>query len=539
MLIYNQKKEFVGISEDTLRSIGYNSATELQEDAIDFADLFENKPGFLHNFKNFSWLEYILHSEQDNTKARIRCNGKIYESGFKIENYAFIVSGENEPGFSVELTDLIVIGDDDGSREREVFEPEAPQALQMPDLMQTQEQTQQTQMPLEEEIISDPVIPQAPTEPMSMPELDDIELAEETNASTTDFDFDVMADPEPVAEPTEFQVPEIEETPVDDVAIQTFEVPETDLSDLELETSMDYTYDPSIAADELGLPSDLIDEFVGDFIVQAKKFRPDIEDAIHAQDFDNIQILSHKLKGVAANLRIEDALEVLSFLNTSKDVSKLKKYLDYLYQIVHQLEFGDDDSAPINTQAPAEDIQVDEPAGLEGEDLYSFDLISQPSQEVEGIPSLDMDLTEDEEIKSLEDDNFQMSNDITELPIIEDKPSDTISTAEETVTPLDHIDTNKFDIHEASSNLDIPMETLKSYVDDFVDQANDVKSELESALTSKDFEEVKQLATQLKGMSEALNMTHATELLSTLQTTEDIDVAIENAKELFIFIREL
>ena len=522
MLIYNIKKEFVGITEELLRRVGYNTASELQEDAVDFADLFENRPGFIHNFKNFSWLDFILHSEQDNTKARIRCNGKIYECGFKISNYFFIAAGENEPGFIVELTDLNIIGDDDGSSIREVYEPEAPQALQMPDLMEVTTADDS----FRQEPQAEHVMPSAEIEAISMPELTEIEPMPELDEAIESFDMDLISEPEP--EPIKIETPTTPEPIVQTApAVTPTAVTSAFIESLGLETPADYVYDPSIAADELGLPSDLIDEFVGDFIVQAKKFRPDLEDAINSQDFDNIQILSHKLKGVAANLRIEDALEILSFINSSKDVSKLNDYLNYLYQIVHRLEFGNDATAPVAEVTDAPSLIESDTAE---DDLYAFDLISTDHNDSEAsIPDIDESLNSP--LDKLEDDMLDISDDLLDLPLKQEEES--------TTTPLDHIDTNKFDIHEAASNLDIPMETLKSYVDDFVDQANELKSELESALTSNNLEEVKQLATQLKGMSDSLNMTHASELLSVLQTTDDTQVAIENAKELFIFIREL
>lgn len=525
MLIYNGNKEFVGITEDTLRSVGYNNATELLEDSVDFADLFENRPGYLHNFKNFSWLEYIIHNDQDNPKARIRCNGKVYESSFEIDNYAFITSDGSEPGFSVELTDLVLIGDDDGTQERELFEPEAPQALQMPDLMQNKT-ISKPEIPEIKESIPEPIPVSETVEPLPMPDLmEDIEITEEENLAVSPLDIDLMSEtPIDDLPDNDLDIPMVHEE-IEHTEIKTAQTPQIDIEGLELKIAPEYVYDPSIAADELGLPSDLIDEFVGDFIIQAKKFRPDIEEAISSQDFDNIQILSHKLKGVAANLRIENALEVLTVINSEKDINKLEKYLSYLYQIIEQLEGKSDQSIP-EIQKDIEPMSeiIETLKSDNDDDLYTLDPISQSQGEHEDVIPLNMPPFDDA-LMEIEEKSYD--------------PVEVVSEKSDTTTPLDHIDTSKFDIHKAAENLDIPMETLKSYVDDFVDQANSLKSALESALTSKNFEEVKQLSTQLKGISEALNMTYASDLLSLLQTTEDINIAIDNAKKLYVFIREL
>jgi hypothetical protein len=631
VLIYNSRKEFVDATIDTLRRVGYNSISELQEDAVDFADLFENKPGFVHNFKNFSWIDFILHSEHDNTKARIRCNGKIYESSFKIDTHFFTPGDESDKGFAIELSDVIVVGDDENSKEREVNDD---LSIQIPAHSEPDESSYSEPMSMPDLSMTDDEIT-----PISMPDLDISPEtpsfdAEEPTISPMDFDLDVMNDtPVDVAPIAPVDVAPI--APVDVAPTPAPTAPVADNSELfaslGLETSADYVYDPSISADELGLPTDLIDEFVGDFIVQAKKFRPDLEEAMNTPDFDNIQILSHKLKGVAANLRIEDALEVLTVINTSQDINKLKDHLTYLYQIVSRLEFGDEAPAPevvtapaaempsIEEQTPAVDNSLDldimptfdEPANSEPMDIspsfdapmddalldimptfdepienepmdispsfdapmddapldimpldmdikpdtepeaveakdenveydFSFDLL--PSQDGE-LTSMDMDF--DMPSISIEDEPFQSPQDDSALQMhdfdldINEAVSPVDTPTAEAPSLLSHIDPSKFDVKEATESLDIPIETLKSYVDDFVDQANGMKAELEDALTSQNLAEVKELATQLIGMSDSLHMTYASELLTTLQTTEDSTAAIESAKELFVFIREL
>lgn len=599
MLIYNYRKEFIEATQDTLSRLGYNNAQELQEDAVDIADLFENRPGFVHNFKNFSWIDFILHSEQDNLKARIRCNGKIYECGFKLDPYE-IPTEEDTNGFALTLTDLIVVGDDEDSKERAITEsfgstpqkqytpPSSPEPVIASAPMQVPTQSSipaefsmdddDFSIPMEEISMPEPT---QSNEPMDMPSF----------GESLDFEESISTPPEPMIETLSdeatFDAPEIP------IATPPVPAPSSNhvlVESLDLETSSDYVYDPSIAADELGLPSDLIDEFVGDFIVQAKKFHPDLDEAINAEDFDNIQILSHKLKGVAANLRIEDALEVLTFINTSQDIPKLKNHTNYLYQIVHHLEFGAETPIPENTdtlaiqeigsEMPMEntfEIQDPEPISSDTQttdipsdslDTLDFDVPPISNDPIDEAPSFtdmptddfasiedsfeldiptapaednfDLDMSFDEPLASIDNQDFQspeddlldLSQNTLDIPS-EDPAVETSSGL------LSHIDTNKFNIHEAAENLDIPMETLKSYIDDFVDQANSLKTELESALSSQNLNEVKELATQLQGMSEALNMTHASELLSTLQTTNDANEAIESAKELFIFIREL
>ena len=81
----------------------------------------------------------------------------------------------------------------------------------------------------------------------------------------------------------------------------------------------------------------MIEEFIEDFVAQAKDFREGLYKALELGDKDKLKIFSHKLKGVAANLRIEDALESLTTINTSENNDEIKVELDNFYQIISKL----------------------------------------------------------------------------------------------------------------------------------------------------------------------------------------------------------
>jgi len=98
-----------------------------------------------------------------------------------------------------------------------------------------------------------------------------------------------------------------------------------------------YIYNPEVASKELGLPLDLIEEFIQDFIAQAGDFKPELYASLNDGDIDNVKTLSHKLKGVAANLRIEDAFEVLALINATPDIAVIQTNLDLFYKIIAKL----------------------------------------------------------------------------------------------------------------------------------------------------------------------------------------------------------
>lgn len=86
-------------------------------------------------------------------------------------------------------------------------------------------------------------------------------------------------------------------------------------------------FDPNVAAESLGLPTELISEFVVDFIEQAQEGK-DIFDVAYAnQDIKTIQENAHKLKGAAANLRIEPLATKLEELQHNSDMQEVPQML--------------------------------------------------------------------------------------------------------------------------------------------------------------------------------------------------------------------
>ncbi|TQV63802.1 MAG: Hpt domain-containing protein [Sulfurovum sp.] len=96
-------------------------------------------------------------------------------------------------------------------------------------------------------------------------------------------------------------------------------------------------YNPKLAADELNLPIVLIEEFVEDFIQQAKQDRDHLLASYYQKDMDNIHELGHKLKGAASNLRINEIADALEDIQFCDDHDKLRdmfiKYWGYFISL--------------------------------------------------------------------------------------------------------------------------------------------------------------------------------------------------------------
>ncbi len=78
------------------------------------------------------------------------------------------------------------------------------------------------------------------------------------------------------------------------------------------------------ASNELGLPVELIDEFVHDFIEQAHENTLEMLEAYDVKDLARIQKLGHLLKGASSNLRINPLAETLYEIQFCEDFNKVE-----------------------------------------------------------------------------------------------------------------------------------------------------------------------------------------------------------------------
>lgn len=102
MLIYNHKKEFLGIDEGYLKALGLSSLAELQNEADDFADLFVKTPGYIHNFKHVHWIDYITCNDSGiDSKVVINVKGKNYTTPIEIQTLYLTQNPSEKPTESI------------------------------------------------------------------------------------------------------------------------------------------------------------------------------------------------------------------------------------------------------------------------------------------------------------------------------------------------------------------------------------------------------------------------------------------------------
>lgn len=392
MLIYNYKKEFIGIDENDLKILGLSNLAQLRDEVNDFADLFVKSPGYIHNFKNVHWLDYIVCGEGSDAKAMIRIKDKTFTTSIDIKAI-YLNDNPMQKGYIVNLQNL-----------RQTLTSSEEQSAY--EILHKEKMGVALKDSIEKTKISVDLKEAPPKVDLKIDNLEIKDIKKEQPKSPPKVTYTV-----------------IEQTPE--------------------EHFKDYKYDPHVASEELGLPIDLVEEFVQDFIAQANSFKEELYIHLQNNDLTNLKIQSHKLKGVAANLRIEDALDALSVINTSKDFAEIKYNLDRLYKIIKKLSNQDNE---IQSIAP---IDID----------------------------LDM-LTKDVEIE----------NPISPIHIVETSKSYT------------------YDISKVASEIGLDTDSFRELFNNYVEEAKDICQSIIKEANLGNFNVVSSKAIKLKGMSENMRI---------------------------------
>lgn len=450
---FNHKKEFVGIDETDLKALGFLSIADLRAQAADFADLFVKTPGYIHNFKHVHWIDYIACGEDGiDAKAIIQAKEQKFTTNIAIKTI-YLVDNPAQKAFIVELVNLRALSQ---KLETQII-PAAAQPAQQKDVPPTvtplkKEPSYESLSPT---IIKDPYEEESHEIPYEVPKQRDITLHID----------DLLAEKPPLIKEEEPAV--IAPSFITQEVIQEEEDP-----------FANYVFDPHTASHDLGLPIDLVEEFVQDFIAQAKSFKEDLYNSLHSGNMDNLKIQSHKLKGVAANLRIEDALDALKIINTSHDEYEVKSNLDRFYAIIAKLAKEEPSAAIVQPTPPKEEEEL----------ILSFK---------EETPKISPTASE-EPIKVEEP---QETNEPQELP------------AARTMPPYD----KKSVAHE----IGLDLESFRELFEDYIAEAKEVVQTMQVAAQKGDLAVCKNASIKLKGMNENMRVHHFDTSLENILSATD------------------
>jgi HPt (histidine-containing phosphotransfer) domain-containing protein len=492
MIIYNHKLEFVGIDDKDLRSIGYKNLLEMQSECSDFADLFVNRPNYIHNFKNFSWIYFVLNSDFPEAKVIIAAKGREFSATLEINSF-YLNDTPDKEAFSVTLTKLKALdGKEIELTKREIVVPQSKPVV--PELHVPQKPLLAPE--IHEELIPD--LTQESSVILSEPDPLDIPSNDHVIEDPYDFDFSAPLEIEDVYVPHEMMdhaslleyeeedkhiIPEVENKSVEDIKNRPMlgdyihTSPEDNIYVNALHTSKDYVYDPRIASEELGLPVDLIEEFIGDFIQQSYDFKTELYNHLAKEELDDVKVLSHKLKGVAANLRIEDAFEVLTLINTSSDLKEILATMDHFYAIIAKL--AKTEPTLEASQSSAQEISH----SLENSKISDEDKPLEVTSDLDDIYSFDFD--------------------------------------EEESIPEKRIDPLEYNTTKAVNELGLPAELIDELLQDFKEQATLLLKDIETAVSTMHRGSLRSLLMNIKGTSDNLRVMKISQLLEIFLTSTD------------------
>ncbi len=539
MILYNYEKKFVGIAQKDLQALNIASLAELYTEAAEFADLFVKTPGYIHNFKHVHWIDFIKSADSlDENRVIISVKGKNYKATLDLQEF-FFTDNPGKPGYGIVLNGLRELTKEESNRisgdlaGRVAPEPYTPPATPTSFQEEPTFEEPQAVAPMEvEEFLEE-----------KMPPLSVEEAEKEVGLELDESVFETVSQPE---EPKE---EEYEEQPLEVASHQYQEVyvPKSE----EDEKFRNYHFDPEVAAKELGLPVDLVEEFIQDFIAQAEEFKTDLYQALDEGRIDSLRMLSHKLKGVAANLRIEDAYDALITINTSDDIDLVKNTLDRFYAVILKKLSGEEvvyapeeKTMQAEETEPLEEIRSEatqeESISLEQEPEIS--LVEESSQLEEGdeakenepeeVEAIEIDLAslmeednthiklpkESEETPKSQEESFDIeeislqiqepeeesrsvSADVLEKP--EEAEAKSSSQKEQTTKEQEPV----FDKALIAAELGIDVNTYNELLQDYIEDIKSALPQLQKAIEEKETEVVQKIALRLKGMSDNMHIT--------------------------------
>jgi len=480
MLIYNYQKEFLGMDERDLHIFGFSTFEELRSEVNDFADLFIKTPGYVHNFQHIHWIDFVQYSDEiENAKVLINANAQTFSATLKVSKL-FLIDNPTAPAYAINFHNLRTLSQNETQHlSTQISKRELPKV--QPQHVET---TSFEQTGYESEVENTNDIPL------------DINFEEETleykqEADIADLSLDVFNESTPVQE----NAAQALTTTTDTTATKKEETEnkETEVFD------NGYHYDPQIASQELGLPVDLIEEFIQDFILQAKEFHDDIYLAIEQEDIEKVKTLSHKLKGVAANLRIEDAHEVLSSVSASSELPIIHENINTFYKIIAKL--SGEPATQQQKETQTEEVleiseateEIEAPLTISQEDettlelSFKDDTIEENSEEVVH----DEDVPEKIDIPELADDDFFTNQDeLANQEIQEEKTTDLIL----------------YSKTAAAQDIGLDLESFNELFEDFEHESHIIFKNIQNAIEENDLEKCRNEVVKFKTMSDNMRL---------------------------------
>ncbi|WP_187647985.1 Hpt domain-containing protein [Nitrosophilus labii] len=488
MILYGSNKQMLAISQELLDFLGFESIDELKEKIDDIANLFVNKPGYIYNFKNFSWIDYIVFNQVKKPRAILNLDDNEIEVELQVSILASI--DKDSSYYLVSISPLSSLSSDTVS----------DRYLEIENMPKVMENKDENPTITEENFLED-LIDQKPShihitdkseqsEDMDTTKIFDKENLYNDNSSdeqalNINFD-DIIHKEEPLSELEKTKSSEQSTYDNDEYFNLYFDKEnevENIITDSKIEKSdSDKIYDLHKVSNELGLDESLIKELLDEFISQAYEQKPKIEKAFEDKDSETIHSLVHKIKGAAANLRIEKANEILASTTGENDLEKLKEILKNFYDFIEIFK----------------------------EHIYQDGSGSAPEKEEDTLPESHIE-TEERQTKDFNEQKIDSDND---LPSIKENPKE--ETAKDILfTP--------YEPKTASKELGIPENVIIEFVKEYIKQNKEHIKKLFKLLENRDIKGIKNICHKLKGSAANLRINNIVELLDKILYTTDYE----------------
>ncbi|WP_457595315.1 Hpt domain-containing protein [Hydrogenimonas sp.] len=558
MLIYRNDGKLFCISKKALQLAGYHDIEHFNAEHNDYSELFVKRPGYIYNFENFSWLSFLRNANAEQKRVLISTkDNATYECELAMETVFPVEFDENTPEFfyqiefknlklsngSAPLDEPLISSAEEVAFEEKILEDAYDANAPHPHATSPFEPEEEEEKPLhfggdeteetEEERTfefgiateSAPEIPEtSATEELDKPlDLVDFEFGSEETKEKEE-QKPLFSEPSEESVAKEETPPEIEialkvesaPSPVQSEAIASEVRDEPESASLDIftksepedvppaapttseETSIEM---PDIAkvSSTLGLPETMVRAFVKEFVTTYMNDLPEVKAAMASKNMHIAKKEAMKLKGIAANLRMEPLTQTLESVLKTKEDAKIQSIWNEIDAYMHNLA---------SLYAPELAANVEEKA---------------PSAEKEAPQAF---------FEPVEESS---SEPVSEAKREEERPSPTGRKA----LKLEEKDTGEtiiFDPNEAADALGLPESLILEFVNDFIEQAREEMKVFEEAYDKGDITTINEVAHKLKGVAANLRIEDMRQLMENVQHADSPEKV---EKELIDFYHKL
>ena len=359
LILYDKNSNFLGMGKSELSLLGFEDMEDFKSNFDDFADLFISRPGYISKFKNFSWIDYALHSGTPNKKILMK-----HKNGTEIEGKVIIheieLIQENSRMYCIEIATTLASTDyniktdiDFSSLEEKINENKETEKSQHNEITQTfddilaedqdkiddknEEADKSIHLKINDEIkdIEDDFKLQIEddydTNPKFNIETDSAKITDDDQPIKLKVDFDENEDFDDITTtPAEIKN---QENDIADITLDTKQEPSEDILPKEVEyENIDFMKIAEDTGLDLGDIAEIIEDFVQESEDYIKKSNKDI------LDIDFIKNEAIKLKGITSNLKMTKITNTLNLILENSNSNEEKTLLESFQKQINNLK---------------------------------------------------------------------------------------------------------------------------------------------------------------------------------------------------------